>query len=155
MPQLDLSTFPAQIFWLLLTFMSLFLLVRYVIVPRMHNIFDARWEKQDNNLQRANEFKAEAEQLLLKTEKLIEKSKEEASQLIKQCELEIKAEHDKVLEDLQKNLILKISKAEKDMQLAKEKIIEELPKFSSDLAKSSMIHFDIPEKKTKAKKNAE
>jgi F-type H+-transporting ATPase subunit b len=155
MPQLDLSTFPAQIFWLLFSFLSLFLLVRYIIVPRMHQIFDARWEKQDNNLQRANEFKAEADQLLFKTEQLIEKSKEEASQLIKQCELEIKAEQERILEELQQTLHQKIAQAEKDMQIIKQKIIEDLPSFSSDLARSSMIHFDYQEKKAKVKKNAE
>ncbi|MBN9565809.1 MAG: ATP synthase F0 subunit B [Alphaproteobacteria bacterium] len=153
MPQLDLSTFPAQIFWLLFTFLSLFLLVRYMIVPRMQQIFDARWEKQDNNLQRANEFKAEAEQLLLKTEQLLEKSKEEAGQIIRQCEVEIKAEQDKILEELQQVLHQKVSKAEKDMQLLKQKIIEELPSFSSDLAQASLAHFDLQEKKTKVKKN--
>ena len=134
MPQLDILTFPSQIFWLLVTFFGLFLLVKYVIMPRMDQIQDARWERQDNNLQRASELKEETQALLLRMDTLMNKAREEAASHLHACEEKIKKDTDRALQALSKELLEKIASAEKEIQKKKEKALKELPPLVGDLS---------------------
>ena len=138
MPQLDILTFPSQIFWLLVTFLGLFLLVRYVIMPRMDQIQGARWERQDNNLQRASELQEEAQALLLRIDALMEKAREEATSHMRSCEEKIKADTDQALLLLNGELSEKIAKAEQDLLKKKEKALKELPNLMADLSSALM-----------------
>ena len=152
MPQLNILTFPSQIFWLLITFLSLFLLVKYVIMPRMEQILSARWERQDNNLQRATELKEEAEALLLRIDTLMEKAKDEAHLHIQTCEEKIKTETDQALHALQAELTEKVAQAEKDLLKKKEKALKELPELVdqlSNLVLAKIQSADLPKEKSK------
>jgi F-type H+-transporting ATPase subunit b len=139
MPQLDILTFPSQIFWLFVTFFALFLLVRYVIMPRMDQILDARWERQDNNIQRTSELKEEAEILLQRVDSLMEKSRAEANSYIHLCEEKIKRENEAALHLMQSELNEKISKVEKDILRKKEQIIKEFPELVKNLTESFIL----------------
>ena len=48
MPQFDLSYYPAQIFWLFISFGFLYLMMRYLICPKIEKVLSAR----ENGLQR-------------------------------------------------------------------------------------------------------
>jgi len=61
MPQLDITTFSTQIFWLVITFGALFLIMWRVTVPRISDALEARQKRIDDNLTRAAEFKKDAE----------------------------------------------------------------------------------------------
>ncbi|WP_419814695.1 hypothetical protein [Glacieibacterium sp.] len=50
MPQLDTSTFSAQIFWLLIAFLLLFTVVRSVAAPRLMGMAAARAKRQGDDL---------------------------------------------------------------------------------------------------------
>jgi len=41
MPQLDLSTFPSQIFWLAVFFVVLYLLMAKLAIPRIERVIDS------------------------------------------------------------------------------------------------------------------
>ena len=163
MPQLNILTFPSQIFWLFVTFFALFLLVRYIIMPRMDQILDARWERQDNNIQRTSELKEEAEILLQRVHSLIEKSKAEANNYIHLCEEKIKRENEAALNLMQSELNEKIAKVEKDMIRKKEEIIKEVPELVKNFTKSLLLKINPGDsvlaatqgKKTRKKDDAE
>ena len=61
MPQLDITTFSTQIFWLVITFGALFLIMWRVTVPRISDALEARQKRIDDNLAKAAEFKRDAE----------------------------------------------------------------------------------------------
>ncbi|MBC7987384.1 MAG: hypothetical protein H7X93_12070, partial [Sphingomonadaceae bacterium] len=50
MPQLDTSTFSAQIFWLLVAFLILFLVVRFGAAPKLTGMAAARAKRQGDDL---------------------------------------------------------------------------------------------------------
>ena len=63
MPQLDFSTFPNQAFWLVITLLCLFMMVRLLIIPRMDNILANRRKVIEEDLVGAEKFRDAAEEL--------------------------------------------------------------------------------------------
>jgi len=61
MPQLDITTYSTQIFWLVMTFGALFLVMWRIAVPRISDALEARQKRIDDNLAKAAEFKKDAE----------------------------------------------------------------------------------------------
>jgi len=64
MPQFDPSTFSTQIFWLVLTFLALYLILWKVVLPRISGVLEQRQEKIEDDLNRAEKLKSEAEEVL-------------------------------------------------------------------------------------------
>ena len=61
MPQLDFSTFPNQIFWLVLTLVALFFILDRVALPRIAGVIAARRAAITGDLASAEELKRKAE----------------------------------------------------------------------------------------------
>lgn len=75
MPQLDISSFFSQIFWLIITFSLLFVIVRNFIVPNMERILISRSSYIDSLLEQARQISAEAAQVEREAEAELEKAK--------------------------------------------------------------------------------
>jgi F-type H+-transporting ATPase subunit b len=69
MPQLDLSTFPPQLAWLLITFVALYLVVWKVAMPRIVDIRDSRRQRIEDDLGKAETLREEAKIVLAALEK--------------------------------------------------------------------------------------
>jgi F-type H+-transporting ATPase subunit b len=65
MPQLEqVHTYAAQIFWLALTFIPLFLILWKVALPKVDDVLEARQQRIENDLEKARRLKEEAEAVL-------------------------------------------------------------------------------------------
>lgn len=64
MPQLDISCFVSQLFWLGVSFLILFLGMRFLIQPRLERIFRKRSHKLDVKLREVDHLKAKTEKIL-------------------------------------------------------------------------------------------
>ncbi len=60
MPQLDFSTFPSQIFWLLVALGVLYFILSRVALPRIAGVIEERHDAIEDDLDRAAEFKRRA-----------------------------------------------------------------------------------------------
>ncbi|MDR2766582.1 MAG: hypothetical protein LBB63_03950 [Holosporaceae bacterium] len=63
MPQLDVATFPSQIFWILLGFSVTYLFIDVVVAPKIRDIMEQRSTFVGDIRGRAEKLKAEAESL--------------------------------------------------------------------------------------------
>src|SRR3954471_20637659 len=61
MPQLDVETFPSQLFWLAVTFVVLYVLMSWIGLPRLTAVIEARRQRREEDLARAAQLKSEAE----------------------------------------------------------------------------------------------
>lgn len=86
MPQLDISVYSSQIFWLIISFLLMFVLMSKLIVPKMSDILGQRQRKIDDNISSAMSFKLSAEEVLGKYEALLEKAEQKADEAIKNTE---------------------------------------------------------------------
>ena len=64
MPQLDLSTWASQIFWLIISFTAMYVITSTLILPRMSSIVQRREQKISGDLKRAEELRVEALSIL-------------------------------------------------------------------------------------------
>lgn len=63
MPQLDVSTFPSQIFWVLVGFLLVYIFMSTVVTPALKGTLDRRDNHVDTIVKSIEKFKTEAEKL--------------------------------------------------------------------------------------------
>jgi len=84
MPQLNPEFFATQIFWLVVTFVTLYVLLSAVALPRIGAVLDDRQRRIDENLSKAAALKAEADAAIKAYEKALSEAKAQAHALVKE-----------------------------------------------------------------------
>jgi F-type H+-transporting ATPase subunit b len=126
MPQLDFSTFPAQLFWLLVTFAVLYALMRWIAVPRVGRVIDARREKLEGDLNRASRLKEEAEGVLADYQKTLAEARAEAQATLRETGDKLAAEASEGQRVLAESLTQQIAEAEKRIVAMKDEALAEV-----------------------------
>jgi DNA repair protein SbcC/Rad50 len=91
-PQLDVSTFSSQIFWLLICFGTLYYLLSRRALPRVSEILDARQDRIAADLDQAQRLRREAEAALSTYERAMAKAQDEAHALLAEVQSRLQAE---------------------------------------------------------------
>ena len=77
MPQLDPQYWASQAFWLIIIFLSIYLLIAKIFIPKIKSNVDIREDKIRKNLEEAKLFKEESEKKLKTYHDLIENAKKD------------------------------------------------------------------------------
>ena len=85
MPQFDPAFFTPQLFWLLLTFVTLYALMALVALPKIGAVLDERQRRIDDNLAKAAQLKAEADAAVAAYEKALAESRAQAQKVIREA----------------------------------------------------------------------
>ena len=133
MPQLDFSTFPNQIFWLVIFCVVLFAIVKFFIIPRMEDIFANRRKIIDGNIAKAEEIRLRVGEIEKQIEEKLKKAKSQCDEIMNSSGNNIKEQMSQALEDSKIATSQLINEAEGRLQklrdgseTAIEKISEEL-----------------------------
>jgi F-type H+-transporting ATPase subunit b len=92
MPQLDPAVWPTQLFWLVITFITLYLVIWRIALPRIADVLEARQRKLDDDLKKATALKEEAETILAEYQKMRASAQASAHELLQQAQDAMKAE---------------------------------------------------------------
>jgi F-type H+-transporting ATPase subunit b len=136
MPQLDVSTFAPQLVWLAITFVVLYLLMAKLGLPRVSAILDARRKRQDDDLARAAEMKAEAEAALAAYQKTIADAHAAAQATIRERTERFAAEAAERQRQLAEALAEQTKAAEREIGAVKERAFTEIRSVAVDVARS-------------------
>ena len=136
MPQLDVSTFAPQLVWLAITFVVLYLLMAKLGLPRVSAILDARRKRQDDDLARASELKAEAEAALAAYQKTMADARAEAQATIRERTDRFAAEAAVRQRQLAEALGEQTKAAEREIAAAKERAFAEIRGVAVEVARS-------------------
>lgn len=82
MPQMDITWFASQIFWLTVTFVFLYVVLARFILPRIHDILESRKDRIDHDLSRASQMKEEAEEIRTAYDKALADARTKAQSLL-------------------------------------------------------------------------
>ena len=134
MPQLDFSTFPNQIFWLVVFCVVLFAIVKFFIIPRMEDIFANRRKIIDGNIAKAEEIRLRVSEIEKQIEEELQKARSQCDEIMNVSGNNIKEQMALALEDSKIATTQLISEAEgrlKELRDGSEAAIE---KISEELA---------------------
>ncbi len=129
MPQLDFSTFPNQIFWLVVFCVVLFAIVKFFIIPRMEDIFANRRKIIDGNIAKAEEIRLRVSEIEKQIEEELQKAKSQCDEIMNTSGNNIKEQMALALEDSKIATTQLISEAEgrlKELRDGSEAAIEKI-----------------------------
>ncbi len=133
MPQLEFSTFPNQIFWMVIFCIVLFVIVKIFIIPRMEDIFANRRKVVDGSISKAEEIKQRVEEIEFQIEKELSDAKAECNRILKMSNDDIKSQINLALEDSKKATAELIKDAEKRLKKLRDGSEESIKELSDEL----------------------
>ena len=136
MPQLDVSTFVPQLFWLAVTFGLLLLLMARVGLPRVGGLIEARRRRVDEDLARAAQLKTEAEAALAAYQEALAKARAEAQAAVKETTDRMATEAAERQRQLSESLARQTAEAEQQIAAAKQLALSEIPEIATEVARS-------------------
>ena len=134
MPQLDVSTYPSLIFWLVVTFGFTFIVLKFYITPKMSEILNHRKEKIDTDLFDAKKSREDAENSKLNQESSIVEAKEKAFQIISEATEKSKQDLQISEKSSKERLSKKLADAEKNIINSKNNSLKVVNEIATDIA---------------------
>jgi len=126
MPQLDVSSYASQLFWLLLTFVPLYLIIARRAIPRISEVLEARQSKISDDLKKAAARKEEAESVRAEYEQLKADSHAKAQAMLKDAQNEMAKEAARRNAALSETLSKQNGEAEQRILVAKNEALANL-----------------------------
>ncbi len=134
MPQLDFTTYPSLIFWLLVTFSFTFIILKFFITPQISDTLETRQNKISSDLETAKKFRDEAELNRLDQEKALKESRLEAQKKYKNIidKIKLKISKDEVI--LTSKLKPIIDKGEKEILDLRKEVLNKISETSTEIS---------------------
>lgn len=133
MPQLDVTTFSSQIFWLVVTFAFLYLLLSRSILPRIHSVLESRQSKISHDIDRAEQLRNEAEEARENYERALRDSRIKAQLLIAESSALMDKSSAARHAELDKKLEKQLADADANITSAKAEALAKLAPVSKEL----------------------
>ena len=133
MPQFNAKSFNSQLFWLIITFTALYIIITYFILPRIRENIRLRKNKIANDLERAENIKAEIENMISQSNIKLEEAKNQAQKMIKESILRSNKEYDNQIDTIKKQIANMQIKAEKNITEYKKSLEKDIEKSAISL----------------------
>ena len=139
MPQLNPEFWASQIFWLILTFSTLYLIIWKIFLPKITYTIENRKSKVVNDISEAQKLKENAEKKLKEYNKIIENSKIEAKKIVddnrRKLEKDIESKKNKFNAEIEKEL----SAVEKEIKDLKKSSISSINKIAVETSSEIIL----------------
>lgn len=129
MPQLDVTTYPNLIFWLIVALVALYFILTRIALPRIAAVLAERNDAIANDLEEAALYKRRAEEAENSYNAALAAAREEAQKIAADTKAEINAELDEVMAKADAEIAAKSAESEKrirDIQESAAKSVEEV-----------------------------
>src|SRR6266851_222691 len=137
MPQLDLSTFPSQIFWLAVFFVVLYVLMKRLALPKIEKIIEERRARVEGDLDKAGQMKSEAEAVIAAYEKALADARHQAQLTMKETSDKLGAIAAERQRQAGAVIAERTTAAEKRIAAAKSAALADLRAVAVDVARSA------------------
>jgi F-type H+-transporting ATPase subunit b len=137
MPQLDVSTFSSQIFWLIVCFGTLYYLLSRKALPRVSEILEARQDRIAADLDQAQRLRREAETALAIYEQAMAKAQGEAHALLADVQNRLQEEAAERQAELDRKLAAQVAEAEGGIAAARERALAEIADAAAGAAQAA------------------
>ena len=135
MPQLNPEFWASQIFWLVITFGTLYVVLSKLILPKISSNLESRKSQILENIEAADKQREESEKKIKDYEKIILESKIEAKNYFNQTREKILKDINEKKESLDKELNEEIKKVETEIKKLKNSAPEKISKIAIETSK--------------------
>ena len=134
MPQLDMSTWPPQLFWLAVTFLALYFVISRVAIPRTGGVIELRKSTIDGDLAEAKNLKDETENAVRSYEAALADAKAKAQAIALENRNKLNAEIEAERAKLDAALGAKIADGRKEGCRLARQGLEDISAMAADIA---------------------
>lgn len=124
MPQLDFSSWPNQIFWLVIALVAIYLILSRIALPRIAAVLAERAGTVTNDIAAAEELKLKAHEAEEAYNKALADARAEANKIIGEAKAEIQAELDDANAKADAEIAAKTAESEKAIAEIRENAIQ-------------------------------
>lgn len=137
LPQLDVHTFPSQIFWLVVAFVTLFYLMNRKALPRLTEIIETREKIIADDLDTAARLRHDAEAAARQHDEMVASAQIKAQSAIKELQDRLNAETAKRQAELDKELADQLGAAEKRIDASRQQAVSQLRDVATEVAQAA------------------
>lgn len=141
MPQLDVSTFPSQLFWLFISFTCLYIFTQRVTMPRLSKILDARRQRIEASIHRADELKKNADKIRQEFEDVLNTARNQAHDNVMQMINRVAVESSQSKNELNVKTLESIKSSELRIEKQKTQALDEIKEVAEKIATLTVEKF--------------
>ncbi len=141
MPQLDFSTFPNQIFWLVVTLIVIYLILSRVALPRIGAVLAERQGTITNDIAAAEELKQRAVEAEAAYDKALADARSEAGKIVAQAKTEIQSDLDVQIQKADAESAAQTAESEKAIGEIQAGAVDAVKAVAKDTAKEIIAAF--------------
>jgi len=156
LPQLDISTWPSQLFWLVVLFTAGYILMAKVVTPRIGTVLEERRAKLDDDLGKARTASEDAARIRAEYEADLDAARSAAAETAKQAAAEAAKQAEAGDAKIAKKLAEKVAKAEAKLAAARSGAMANLNNVAAEAALAAVAQLaDIKTTAAQASKTAD
>lgn len=141
MPQLDVTTFSNQIFWLVVTMVVLYFVMSRVALPRIAAVLADRRGTITSDIAAAEEYKLKAQQAEEAYHKALADARAEANRIVEAAKADIQAQLDVQIGKADAEIAAKASESERRIREIRDSAMEMVSEVSKDVTKDILESF--------------
>jgi len=143
MPQLDPSTFGSQLFWLAVSFVTLYVVLSVLVLPRIGATMAKRSEQLDGDLAEAEALRAKAEAALEAYEEALAQARTKALVVAQNMRAEVQAETARQKAELDAKLAEEAAAADSRLAATREAALAGLRDAAKDIVGEVMLSIGV------------
>ena len=144
MPQLDFSTFPNQIFWLIVTLVVLYLVLSRIALPRIATVLSERHGAIQRDLDKAEEMKRSAIAAENTYNKALADARAKANDIVNEAKSEIQKDLDKAIAKADLEIAAKAVESEKAISAIRDSAVQSVEEVANITA-NNIVDAILPE----------
>ena len=138
LPQLDISTWPSQLFWLVVLFTTGYIIMAKFVTPRISTVLEERRAKLDNDIGKARVASEDAARIRAEYEADLDAARSAAAEIAKQAIAEAAKKAEVGDSKIAKKLAEKVTKAEGKLASARNDALVNLNDVAAEAALSAV-----------------
>ena len=134
LPQLDPTWFASQLFWLTVTFITLYVIFSKKVLPALSNTIESRHERVQGDLAEAQKLKEEAEHVHEAYEEALEEARTKSAAFYAKAEDAVKKKTAKEMDAFRERSSEQTQETEKRIEKAKKAAMKEMDNIAAEIA---------------------
>ena len=143
MPQLDFSTFPNQILWLVVTLVVIYLILSRVALPRIGSVIAERAGTISNDIAAAETYKQQAAEAEAAYKRALEEARAAANKVIEEARADIQADLDAAIAKADAEIAARAAESEQKIAAIRESANAAVAEVAEEAAQQIVVAFGV------------